>query len=358
MLGNRPIGSAGATLNISGGAAPQGASPKGAVPRAAAPQAAGPQGAGPKPGFIHSGSMQPGSPAPNAPAPDVGDLVKNGSDASFMADVVDASREQPVIVDFWAPWCGPCRQLTPALEKAVAAAKGGVKLVKINIDENPQIAGQLRVQSIPTVYAFQDGQPVDGFQGALPESQVKAFVERLAGPAEPDDAEAMLALAKAALDAGDIGGAAQDYAGVLQLEPQNVKAIAGLARCYILGGDVERAAEVAAMAPPEAADPDLQGVRATLALSAAAPASETTALDSRLAADPNDHEARFELAQAMAGKSDFAGAAEHLLRIIEKDRGWNEDAARKQLLTVFEAAGPMSEVARTGRRRLSSILFA
>ena len=274
-----------------------------------------------------------------------------------MADVVDASRAQPVIVDFWAPWCGPCRQLTPALEKAVAAAKGAVKLVKINIDENPAVAGQLKVQSIPTVYAFDNGQPVDGFQGALPESQVKAFVERLSGPAEPDDAEAMLALAKESMDLGDMGGAAQAYAGVLQIDPQNVKAIAGLARCYLQGGDAERAAEVSAMAPETASDPDLASVRAALTL-AATPPSETVEFDRRLAADPNDHEARFELAKALAARGGFTGAVDHLLRIIERDRGWNEDAARKQLLTVFEAAGPASEVARAGRRRLSSILFS
>jgi putative thioredoxin len=296
--------------------------------------------------------------APAQPAAEAGDgLIREATDASFMADVVDASRTQPVIVDFWAPWCGPCRQLTPALEKAVTAANGAVKLVKVNIDENPRIAGQLRVQSIPTVYAFVDGQPVDGFMGALPESQIKAFIDRLSGPAEPSDVEALLAMAKESLDLGDMGGAAQAYAAVLQSEPQNVKAIAGLARCYLAGGDNERAAEVAGMAPPEANDADLQAVRSALALAAEAP-SETAEFERRLAANPDDHEARFELAKALAGRGELDGAADQLLTIIEKDRGWNEDAARKQLLTVFEAAGPGSEVARAGRRRLSSILFS
>ena len=290
------------------------------------------------------------------------DLVKNGTDASFMADVVEASRTQPVLVDFWAPWCGPCRQLTPTLEKTVAAAKGAVRLVKINIDENPLIAKQMRIQSIPAVYAFADGQPVDGFMGALPESQVKAFIDRLTGPgaeAEPSDIESLLGLAKESLDIGDVGGAAQAFAEVLQLEPDNIKAIAGLARCYLTGSDVERAREVADMAPADANDPDLASVRAALALALAEDAdSDTAPFERRLAADPDDHEARFELAKALAGAGNFQPAADHLLTLVEKDRDWNEGAARKQLLTVFEAAGPMSDVAKTGRRKLSSLLFS
>ncbi|MHB8284590.1 MAG: thioredoxin [Caulobacteraceae bacterium] len=298
--------------------------------------------------------------APSAPpaaqaAPDA--LIKEGSDAGFMADVVEASRTQPVIVDFWAPWCGPCRQLTPAIEKVVTAAGGAVKLVKINIDEHPAIAGQLRVQSIPTVYAFVGGQPVDAFQGALPESQIKAFIERLAGPVGPSDVEELLGLAKESLELGDIGGAAQSFAGVLQIDPENVPAIAGLARCYLMGGDTERAVEIAAMAPADSKDVDLAGVQAALAL-ASAPVSETSPLEQKLAANPDDHEARFELANALAGSGDLQGAVDHLLTLIEKDRSWNHDAARKQLLTVFEAAPPGSDVARTGRRRLSALLFA
>jgi putative thioredoxin len=326
MLGNRTFGSAGAKLTIPG------ARPAPAAPLATSP-ASGPAGGGDK------------------------GHIKDATDASFMADVIEASRTQPVIVDFWAPWCGPCRQLTPALEKAVNAAKGAVKLVKVNIDENPRIAGQLRVQSIPTVYAFQNGQPIDGFQGALPESQVKAFIERLSGPAEPDDIETLLGMAKESLDLGDLGGAAQAYAAALQAEPENVKAIAGLARCYLAGGETERAAELAAMAPADAKDPDLASVRAALAL-AAEGASETAPLERRLAADGNDHEARFELAKALAAEGKLEAAADHLLILIEKDRTWNDEAARKQLLTVFEAAGPVSEVTKAGRRRLSSILFS
>jgi putative thioredoxin len=283
--------------------------------------------------------------------------IKDGSDATFMADVIEASRTQPVIVDFWATWCGPCRTLGPALEKAVAAAKGAVKLVKIDVDKNPAIAGQLRVQSIPTVYAFVDGQPVDGFQGAVPESQIKAFIDRLAGPAGPAEIDDILAMASESLELGDIGGAAQAFAAALQVDPANLKAIAGLARCYLTGGDHERANEVLAMAPPGAKSSELDGVRAALKLAAEAPA-ETAALERRLAADPDDHEARLELAKAFAGQGRFAEAADHLLIIVQKDRAWNDQAARKQLLTVFEAAGFASEVAKSGRKRLSAILFS
>jgi putative thioredoxin len=285
------------------------------------------------------------------------DLVKDGSDATFVADVIEASKTQPVIVDFWATWCGPCRQLTPALEKAVKAAKGAIKLVKIDIDRNPVFAGQLRVQSVPTVYAFADGKPVDGFMGAVPESQLKAFIDRLIGPAGASEIDDFLAMAKESLDLGDLGGAAQAYAQALQIEPENLSAIGGLARCYLAGGDAERAGEVAAMAPPGAKNADLESVRAALALAASAP-SETADFERRLAANPDDHAARFELAKALAGKGALAASVDQLLDLIARDREWNDGAARGQLLTVFEAAGHASEITRQGRRRLSSILFS
>ena len=291
--------------------------------------------------------------------PPAGDIIKDATDASFMADVVEASREVPVIVDFWATWCGPCRQLGPSLEKAVAAAKGKVKLVKVDIDKNPAYAGQLRVQSIPAVFAFVDGKPVDGFMGALPDSQVRDFVDKLAkaGKGGPSPIDEMLEMAKESLELGDMGGAAQAYAQVLQADPGHVKALGGLARVYMASGDMERAGEVVAMAPPDAKDPDLDSVRAALALAAEAP-SETAEFEKRLAADPDDHAARFELAKALAGGHKLAEAVDQLLTIVEKDRDWNDQAARKQLLTVFEAAGQMSEISRNGRRRLSAILFS
>jgi len=289
----------------------------------------------------------------NAPA----DLIKEGSDATFAKDVIEASRQQPVIVDFWAPWCGPCRQLGPALEKAVTAAKGAVKLVKIDIDKNPAFAGQLRVQSIPAVFAFVDGRPVDGFMGALPESDIKAFIARLAGPPGGAATAELLAMAQESLSVGDPAGAAQAYAQVLREDPQNVAAIAGLARVYLNGGDAERAQEVLALAPADAKGAELDSVRAALALAGEA-ASDLAQFEQRLAADADDHEARFELAKALAGRGDFAAAADHLLDLFARDRTWNDDAARKQLLTVFEAAGPTSEVAKQGRRRLSTLLFS
>ena len=286
-----------------------------------------------------------------------GDLIKDGTDASFVADVIEASKETPVIVDFWATWCGPCRQLGPSIEKNVLAAKGKVKLVKIDIDANPQFAGQLRVQSIPAVFAFVGGRPVDGFMGALPDSQVKQFVDRIAGQAPANAVDELLAMAKESLEVGDIGGAAQAYAQVLQAEPDNVKAIGGMARCYLTGGDAERAAEIAAMAPDDAKDADLDSVRAALALAEEGP-SETGAFEQRLAKDAGDHEARYEIAKAMAARGAWAEASEHLLTIIAADRAWNDEAARKQLLTIFEAAGAGSVITRAGRRRLSSILFS
>ena len=303
--------------------------------------------------------------APASPAGAAGSHVKDSSDAAFMADVIEASRIQPVIVDFWATWCGPCKQLTPALEKAVAAAGGKVKLVKIDVDKNPAYAGQLKVQSIPTVYAFVNGQPVDGFMGAVPDSQLKAFIAKLiagapGAPGEPDlagDIEQLLAMAAESMGLGDLGGAAQAFAQILQLDPAHPKAIAGLARCYLLGGDAERAQEVLDMAPPGAKDAALDSVHAALKLAHEAP-TETAALEQRLAADPADHQARFDLAAAHAGAGRMAEAIDDLLAILAADRTWNDEAARKQLLVVFEAAGAGSEAVKQGRRRLSAILFS
>ncbi|WP_313001327.1 thioredoxin [Brevundimonas sp.] len=287
------------------------------------------------------------------------DLIKDGTDASFMTDVIEASKHQPVIVDFWATWCGPCRTLGPALEKAVRGAKGAVKMVKIDVDANPAYAGQLRVQSIPTVYAFVNGQPVDGFQGAVPDSQIKAFIDKLTGGAGVNtDVEQLLSLGEESLSLNDLGGAAQAFAHVLTMEPDNQKAIAGMARVYLAEGDAEQARQTIAMAPADSTDPMVQSVRAQLSLAASAPTGATAELEAKIAADPNDHQARYDLSLAQASAGDLGGAVDQLLAIVKADREWNDQAARKQLLTVFEAAGATSEVARDGRRRLSSILFA
>ena len=287
------------------------------------------------------------------------DLIKEGSDAGFMTDVIEASKSQPVLVDFWATWCGPCRTLTPMIEKAVRAAGGAVKLVKIDVDKNPAYAGQLRVQSIPTVYAFVNGQPVDGFQGAVPESQLKAFIEKLTGGESANsDVEQLLSLGEESLSLNDLGGAAQAFAQVLTLEPQNEAAIAGMARVYLADGDADQARQTIAMAPQDSKNATVQSVRAQLSLASAVPAGDHAALEAKVAADAGDHQARFDLALALAGSGDFGGAVDHLLKIVAADREWNDQAARKQLLTVFDAAGAGSDVARDGRRRLSSLLFA
>ena len=282
--------------------------------------------------------------------------------ASFAADVIDASREVPVIVDFWAPWCGPCKQLGPALEKAVAAANGAVKLVKVNVDENQEIARQLRIQSIPTVYAFRNGQPVDGFMGAIPESQVTQFVQTLAGGAGGHDhAAEILEIAEKAFAAGNVGEAAQAYAHVLQDEPGHPKAVAGLARCYLKSGDVERARTTLALVrPDDANDEAVRAVAAELSLreNAAKAAGPTGELEARLAANPNDHQARYDYAMALDAKGDREGSIDALLEIVRRDRKWNEEAARKQLVTLFEAMGPTDPRTIAARRKLSSILFA
>lgn len=287
------------------------------------------------------------------------DLIKDGSDAGFMTDVIEASKTQPVLVDFWATWCGPCRTLTPMLEKAVRAAGGAVKLVKIDVDKNPAYAGQLRVQSIPTVYAFIDGQPADGFQGAVPESQLKAFIDKLTGGTSANsDIEQLMSMGEESLALNDLGGAAQAFAQVMTLEPGHEDAIAGMARVYLADGDPDQARQTLAMAPADSKNARIQSIRAQLALASAAPTGASAELEARVAADPTDLQARYDLSLAQAAAGDLQGAVDSLLAIVAAEREWNDQAARKQLLTVFEAAGPASEIARDGRRRLSSILFA
>ena len=289
------------------------------------------------------------------------ELVKEGTDQSFMADVVEPSREVPVLVDFWAPWCGPCRQLGPMIENAVRAAGGAVRLVKINIDENPAIAGKLQVQSIPAVFAFQNGQPVDGFMGALPESQIKDFIKRLSGDGPDEEAVAeIMSRADESLKAGDFGGAAQDFALAVQADPENADAIAGLARCYLAGGNPEQARAIIDRVPEDKTNTaSVQGVLTALKLAEeTADAGDPEQLAAQVEREPGDHASRYQLARALIGQGMLAEAIDELLVIIERDRDWKDGAARALLLKVFDAAGATSDITRAGRRRLSAVLFS
>ena len=307
------------------------------------------------------GAKKPGQAgAPGAPASGPDALIKDVGIQDFAAEVLDASMQVPVLVDFWAPWCGPCKQLTPILEKLVKASNGAVRMVKVNIDQNQEIARQLRIQSIPTVYLFKNGQPVDGFMGALPESEIKAFLAKWAGPAGPSPVAEVLEAAKAALEGGDVAAAAQAYAAVLQESPGEVAAVAGLARCYMTAGDLKRAEETLALTPPEARNaPEIVSVQAMVSLAKdAGTAGDPAALRARLAENPKDHGARYDLAMALTARGDREGAVDSLLEIIRADRKWNEEAARKKLLTLFEAFGADDPVTMAGRRKLSALLFS
>lgn len=286
--------------------------------------------------------------------------VKDATTQSFMKDVIEASKTQPVLVDFWAPWCGPCKQLTPILEKVVKAAKGKVKLVKMDIDKHPEIPGQMGIQSIPAVIAFSNGQPVDGFMGALPESQVVAFLERLTKGKIEDEGADLMKAAEDALAAGSAAEAADIYAQILAEDSSNIAALAGLARCYIASGNLEQASKTLAMIP-EAKQGDTAVAAARAALEIAEQAKSLGPIDElqqKVTADPLDHQARFELAAALNVKGDRDAAADHLLAIVKRDRKWNEDGARKQLVTFFEAWGPTDPATLEGRKKLSSILFS
>ncbi len=286
--------------------------------------------------------------------------VKDTTTQTFVKDVIEESRRQPVLVDFWAPWCGPCKQLGPVLEKAVRAAKGKVKLVKMNIDEHPAIPGQMGIQSIPAVIAFVNGQPADGFMGALPESQVVAFLERLTKDRIGGEAQDLLKAADAALADGDAAGAAQLYAQVLAEESDNVQALAGLARCYVETGALDQARQTLAMVPQaKASDAAVAAARAALELAEQAKSLGPLAeLEQKVAANPLDHQARFDLAVALNASGRRQDALEQLLAIVRRDRQWNDDGARKQLVQFFDAWGPTDEATVEGRKKLSSILFA
>ena len=291
------------------------------------------------------------------------DLIKETTTQTFVKDVIEESKRQPVLIDFWAPWCGPCRQLTPILEKAVRAAKGRVKLVKMNIDEHPAIPGQMGIQSIPAVIAFVGGQPADGFMGAVPESQINAFIDKItkgvAAPGEPNIAE-ILKEAEGVLAEGDAATAAQIYAEVLAIDATNIAAIAGLAKCYVTSGAIEQAKQTLAMVPESKRnDAAVKAVQASVDLAEQAKAvGPVTELEQKVAANPLDHQARFDLATALNAMGKRAEAAEQLLAIVKRDRKWNEDAARKQLVQFFEAWGGTDEATVEGRKRLSTILFS
>ena len=287
-------------------------------------------------------------------------VVKDTTTQAFVKDVIEESKRQPVLVDFWAPWCGPCKQLTPVLEKAVKAAKGKVKLVKMNIDDHPAIPGQMGIQSIPAVIAFVNGQPADGFMGALPESQVAAFLERLTKDRIGGEAQDLLKAADAALAEGDAAGAAAMYSELLAEEGDNVPALAGLARCYVETGALDQAKQTLAMIP-EAKQNDAAVAAARAALELAEQSQNVgpvNELEQKVAANPLDHQARFDLAIALNGNNRRQEALDHLIEIVRRDRKWNDDGARKQLVQFFEAWGPTDEHTVAGRRRLSSILFA
>lgn len=330
-----------------------------------APQAGPQDAAAPRPTQSPLAGIEPATPAGGADS-----LIIDGTVETFEEVVLKASLSVPVIVDFWAPWCGPCKQLTPTLEKVVTAAGGKVRLVKIDIDKNQMLASQLRVQSVPTVYAFFQAKPVDGFMGAVPESEIQALIDRVVAMAANDggapggeaapDIEALVAAANDAFNGGDVATAAQAFAQIAQADPNHMGALAGLARCYAAMGEATQATALLDSVPDDKKnDPAITAVKAAISLAAGADAAGDPAVhQAELAKNPDDHAARMGLGDALIARGDMAGAIDALLGVMEREPDWDDGAARKKLLTVFEALGPGDPLAKKGRRRMSSLLFS